>query len=80
MNDFNDGIKHTVIKFTDNIRLAGCIGTLEDRIKIQNLSKQTEDTNKIQFRENKCNILYLHRNHQLYTYNAEYLITQLIQK
>lgn len=69
MNDFNDGIKHTVIKFADNIKLAGCMETVEDRIKIQNLSKQTEDTNKIQFRENKCNILYLRRSHHLCTYN-----------
>lgn len=71
MNDFNDGIKHTVIKFADSIRLEGCKRTVEDSIKIQNLSKQIEDTNKIQFSEDNCNILYLCTDQQLHKYKEE---------
>lgn len=47
MKDLNDGIKHPVIKFADNIKLEGCMKTVEDTINIQNLSEQIEDTNKI---------------------------------
>lgn len=68
MNYLNDGIKDTVIKFVDNIKLEGCMRTVEDSIKIQNLSKEIEDTKKIQFSENKYNRLYLSRN-QLHKYN-----------
>lgn len=49
MNDFNDEIKYTVIKFADSIKLERCTTTGEDSIKIQNVSRQIEETviNKI---------------------------------
>lgn len=49
MKDLNDEIKHTVIKFADNIKLEGCMKTVKDTINIQKLSEQTED--KIWFNE-----------------------------
>lgn len=69
MNDLNDGIKYTVIKFADNIKLEGCTRTVADSIKIPNLPKCIEDTNRMQFSEDKHDILYLCRNHQLPKYN-----------
>lgn len=59
LNDLTDEIEHTVIKFADNIKLEGCMRTVEDSIKITNLSKHIEDTNKISFSEDKRNILYI---------------------
>lgn len=48
-------MKHTVIKFADNIKLEGCMRTVEDSIKIQNLPKQIEDT--IQWRQVQYTVL-----------------------
>ncbi|CAM4708776.1 unnamed protein product [Lepidochelys olivacea] len=36
INDFNNGIESTLIKFVDNTKLGGVASALEDRIKIQN--------------------------------------------
>jgi len=69
MNDLNDGIKHSIIKFADNMKPERCMRTVEDSTKSQNLSKKIEDTNKIQFSEGKCHTLYLCRNHQMHKYN-----------
>lgn len=48
MNDFNDVIKPTVIKFADNIKLAGCIGILRTGLKFKTYLNKL----KIQIRYN----------------------------
>uniref|UniRef100_A0A674JM42 Reverse transcriptase domain-containing protein n=1 Tax=Terrapene triunguis TaxID=2587831 RepID=A0A674JM42_9SAUR len=71
INDLDNGIESTLIKFADDTKLGGVASALEDRIKIQNdldkLEKWSE-VNGMKFNKDKCKVLHLGRNNQLHTY------------
>ncbi|CAM5157187.1 unnamed protein product [Eretmochelys imbricata] len=71
INDLDNGIESTLIKFADNTKLGWVASALEDRIKIQNdldkLEKWSE-VNRMKFIKDKCEVLNLGRNNHLHTY------------
>ncbi|CAM5077495.1 unnamed protein product [Natator depressus] len=71
INDLDNGIQSTLIKFASYIKLGGVSSALEDRIKIQNdLGKMEKwsEVNRMKFNKEKCKVPHLGRNNQLHTY------------
>uniref|UniRef100_A0A8C4Y200 Macro domain-containing protein n=1 Tax=Gopherus evgoodei TaxID=1825980 RepID=A0A8C4Y200_9SAUR len=69
--DLDNGIDSTLTKFADDTKLGGVASALEDRIKIQNDPDKLEkwsEVNRMKFNKDKCKVLHLARNNQLYTY------------
>ncbi|CAM5146598.1 unnamed protein product [Natator depressus] len=71
INDLDNGIESTLIKFADDTKLGGVERALEDRIKIQNDLNKLEkwsEVDRMKFNKDKCKVLHLGRNNQLHTY------------
>uniref|UniRef100_A0A803TIG3 Reverse transcriptase domain-containing protein n=1 Tax=Anolis carolinensis TaxID=28377 RepID=A0A803TIG3_ANOCA len=64
INDLDEGLEGTIIKFADDTKLGGIANTPEDRSRIQNdldrLERWTEN-NKMKFNRDKCKILHFGR-------------------
>ncbi|CAM5146515.1 unnamed protein product [Natator depressus] len=61
INDLDNGIESTLIKFADNTNLGGVASALEDRIKIQNDLDKLEkwyEVSRIKFNKDKCKVLH----------------------
>uniref|UniRef100_A0A803T9P9 Reverse transcriptase domain-containing protein n=1 Tax=Anolis carolinensis TaxID=28377 RepID=A0A803T9P9_ANOCA len=64
INDLDEGLEGTIIKFADNTKLGGIANTPEDRSRIQNDLDRLErwaETNKMKFNRDKCKILHFGR-------------------
>uniref|UniRef100_A0A803TL93 Reverse transcriptase domain-containing protein n=1 Tax=Anolis carolinensis TaxID=28377 RepID=A0A803TL93_ANOCA len=64
INDLDEGLEGTIIKFADDTKLGGIANTPEDRSRIQNDLDRLErwaKTNKMKFNRDKCKILHFGR-------------------
>uniref|UniRef100_A0A803TM50 Reverse transcriptase domain-containing protein n=1 Tax=Anolis carolinensis TaxID=28377 RepID=A0A803TM50_ANOCA len=64
INDLDEGLEGTIIKFADDTKLGGIANTPEDRSRIQNDLDRLErwaETNKMKFNRDKCKILHFGR-------------------
>uniref|UniRef100_A0A803T570 Reverse transcriptase domain-containing protein n=1 Tax=Anolis carolinensis TaxID=28377 RepID=A0A803T570_ANOCA len=64
MNDLDEGLEGTIIKFADDTKLGGRANTPEDTSRIQNDLDRLErwaETNKMKFNRDKCKILHFGR-------------------
>ncbi|CAM5081660.1 unnamed protein product [Natator depressus] len=71
INELDNGIESTLIKFEDDTKLGGVASALEDRIKIHNDLDKLEKWSEViwmKFSKDKCKVLHLGRNNQLHAY------------
>uniref|UniRef100_A0A803TH73 Reverse transcriptase domain-containing protein n=1 Tax=Anolis carolinensis TaxID=28377 RepID=A0A803TH73_ANOCA len=64
INDLDEGLEGTIIKFADDTRLGEIANTPEDRSRIRNDHDRLErwaETNKMKFNRDKCKILHFSR-------------------
>uniref|UniRef100_A0A803SSL5 Reverse transcriptase domain-containing protein n=1 Tax=Anolis carolinensis TaxID=28377 RepID=A0A803SSL5_ANOCA len=64
INDLDEGLEGTIIKFADDTKLGGIANTPEERSRIQNDLDRLErwaETNKMKFNRDKCKILHFGR-------------------
>uniref|UniRef100_A0A803SNX3 Reverse transcriptase domain-containing protein n=1 Tax=Anolis carolinensis TaxID=28377 RepID=A0A803SNX3_ANOCA len=68
INDLDEGLEGTIIKFADDTKLGGIANTPEDRSRIQNDLDRLErwaETNKMKFNRDKCKILHFGRKNEI---------------
>uniref|UniRef100_A0A803TGS1 Reverse transcriptase domain-containing protein n=1 Tax=Anolis carolinensis TaxID=28377 RepID=A0A803TGS1_ANOCA len=71
INDLDEGLEGTTIKFADDTKLGGIANTPEDRSRIQNNLDRLErwaETNKMKFNRDKCKILHFGRKNGMQRY------------
>lgn len=71
INDVDNCVKHTLSKFTDDMKLGGVADSPEGPAAIQrdlNRLERWADKNLMEFSREKCNILQLIRNNPRYQY------------
>uniref|UniRef100_A0A803SX30 Reverse transcriptase domain-containing protein n=1 Tax=Anolis carolinensis TaxID=28377 RepID=A0A803SX30_ANOCA len=71
INDLDEGLEGTIIKFADDTKLGGIANTPEDRSRIQNDLNRLErwaETNKMKFNRDKCKILHFGRKNEMQRY------------
>uniref|UniRef100_A0A803TJS6 Reverse transcriptase domain-containing protein n=1 Tax=Anolis carolinensis TaxID=28377 RepID=A0A803TJS6_ANOCA len=71
INDLDEGLEGTIIKFADDIKLGGIANTPEDRSRIQNDFNRLErwaESNKMKFNRDKCKILHFGRKNGMQRY------------
>uniref|UniRef100_A0A803T1G7 Reverse transcriptase domain-containing protein n=1 Tax=Anolis carolinensis TaxID=28377 RepID=A0A803T1G7_ANOCA len=64
INNLDEGLEGTIIKFADDAKLGGIANTPEERSRIQNDLNRLErwaETNKMKFNRDKCKILHFGR-------------------
>uniref|UniRef100_A0A803T7N4 Reverse transcriptase domain-containing protein n=1 Tax=Anolis carolinensis TaxID=28377 RepID=A0A803T7N4_ANOCA len=71
INDLDEGLEGTIIKFADDTKLGGIANTPEERSRIQNDLDRLErwaETNKMKFNRDKCKILHFGRKNGMQRY------------
>uniref|UniRef100_A0A803THV8 Reverse transcriptase domain-containing protein n=1 Tax=Anolis carolinensis TaxID=28377 RepID=A0A803THV8_ANOCA len=71
INELDEGLEGTIIKFADDTKLGGIANTPEDRSRIQNDLNRLErwaETNKMKFNRDKCKILHFGRKNEMQRY------------
>uniref|UniRef100_A0A803TZL7 Reverse transcriptase domain-containing protein n=1 Tax=Anolis carolinensis TaxID=28377 RepID=A0A803TZL7_ANOCA len=71
INDLDEGLPGTIIKFADDTKLGGIANTPENRSRIQNDLDRLErwaETNKMKFNRDKCKILHFSRKNGMQRY------------
>uniref|UniRef100_A0A803T918 Reverse transcriptase domain-containing protein n=1 Tax=Anolis carolinensis TaxID=28377 RepID=A0A803T918_ANOCA len=85
INDLDEGLEGTIIKFADDTKLGGIANTPEDRSRIQNDLDRLErwaKTNKMKFNRDKCKILHFGRKngYQRYRMGDAWLDSSVCEK
>uniref|UniRef100_A0A803TBS9 Reverse transcriptase domain-containing protein n=1 Tax=Anolis carolinensis TaxID=28377 RepID=A0A803TBS9_ANOCA len=73
INDLDEGLEGSIIKFADDTKLGGITKTPEDRNRIQNDLNRLErwaETNKMKFNRDKCKILHFGRKNGMQRYRT----------
>ena len=71
INDLDEEVQGTLIKFADDTKLCGIANTLEDRNKLQSDLDRLErwaENNRMKFNRDKCQVLHLGKRKQMHSY------------
>ena len=71
INDLDEEVQGTLIKFADDTKLGGIANTLEDRNKLQSDLDRLElwaENNRMKFNKDKCQVLHVGKRNQMHGY------------